>query len=428
MHTKCLPFPYELIRKIEDYIFEKLSSGTPAVSSYGPFSDFKDQLVAAGIPNEIALYSCLRISADPRISCPQQPYVLLSGNEKEFVSVSVYLEEFVRDYGTAVPPDVIRRFAFDDLNLKEFQLHNFMSQNPAIYGSIAAGYIHESNLNIDLTLISPLLTYTRRLLEKFDGVSLKKVFDEQAVICRLSGINNPSILGYVIEKLSNSDLEVHRNHHIIKSNLGVKNNIYNIILNYIIEKDSPCSYKELYDHFIESRGYGQASLNMVFYGNDVFRYISGCVIHPRTIGVDTKMFEDVEIILDKVYRKRILSGDIHASVADVIEEEDLPSLTKGFYWSETLLSDFVKKSSKIRSFGYNQIPYVSVESSINSLDELIANILERKFGGSENFNKFTKYLSNMRIIDKSIPESMLKESDFLVVTNGEIFVRNLHAN
>lgn len=425
-HSKWAPFDYDVLRKIEDLVFLRLKSGVPVVSSYGPFTEFEATLKEAGVPNEIALYSLLRMLGDPRLSCPHQPYIVLKENENNFSSLTVFLEDFIKDHGTFVPADTIKAYAFDELNLKEFQLNNFVAEIEDIYGSISTGYIHESNLNLEKDFLDSLVAYSKKKAAELGNISLRKIYDDQIVICRMMGISSLSILSAVLNKYSYGSVTVDKYYKVHSSSSSAAN-VTDHILDYIRNKNSPCTYSELYDQFVVERGYGKASVNFVFYGSGVYRYATGCVACAETLGLDDDLLSAVMEEVSIEYSERISAGEVYGSVYDVVEKRNLPRLRPGYYWSEALLADVINRSNTYKTLGYNKIPYIKISDQIKSYDQLIAAILRFKFKGSAGLSTFTDCLSSLKVIDRSIPSSILNDSSELFVDNGVISVRDIYA-
>jgi len=429
VHKNWTYFPYELIRKIEDEVYRKLDRGLAATSSFALFTDYQSQLILQGIPNEIALYSVLKISDDQRLAYPHQPYIVLRENANNFSSLTVVLEDFIADYGELVSPAVIQDFVFNELGLKEFQVHQLTKSITDIYGSMSCGYVHECNLNLDESYISPLLEYTVNLLNEISSVSLKKIFDEQSVLCGLLRISSPIILGYVLENNGYGKLEVVRNNKVVLASSSEHQSIEQEIVCYVRSQGRPCSYAELYENFVEQRGYGESSIHSAFYRNDaLYRYLSGCTIYGDVVGLTDAILSELMNIISSELNSRISAGELFASVSDIVEKSELPCLEDGYYWNEILIADIINKSNKYKMLGGNMIVFVSKQGPCKSLEQLIWHLLDSKFNGSENIKKFTEYLSSLKIINKSIPSSILNNSENFCVQFKEISIRGSYVD
>ena len=77
IHKECMPFPYQVVRGVEEWITERFNSPAPPqmLSVHGVYQRFEGDCVSHGVPSELALYSLLRMSGEPSLVYPQYPQI-----------------------------------------------------------------------------------------------------------------------------------------------------------------------------------------------------------------------------------------------------------------------------------------------------------------------------------------------------------------
>ncbi|MBE0448373.1 MAG: hypothetical protein IBX64_09810, partial [Actinobacteria bacterium] len=128
MHKKHAPFPFSLIRKIEDWNWVRLNENIPFISAYGAFKTFNSKCMLEGITSEYALYSCLRESADEKFVYPYFPYIYLSKDFSQRLSITLVLEEWLQEAGGDVPYEELKSFAVNKLFIKEFMWNQYSAK------------------------------------------------------------------------------------------------------------------------------------------------------------------------------------------------------------------------------------------------------------------------------------------------------------
>jgi hypothetical protein len=431
IHSQHITFSYKLITEIEKWINDRLRQNIPLVSVNGAFKAFKQECLNAEIPNEVALYSCLRMSADPKLNCPYYPYIFLSEGSLTFSSLSV-IEKFIHDEGGPIPLEKLRRYAIDDIGLKEAQLINALDKNADILRFKKGEYVHRDYLNIEEDKINEITTYIKHILSTQTHVSVDKIFHDKIIDCKLMGINDPALLFSVLQ-LYTHDLVLNNSPQIYSSE-GEDNSktmgIISTIVDYIKRKLSYCTLQELYEYFVDELGYSKNTVYFVLNNHKIYRYLQGCIIHEETLGwTDTKQTQ-LEQIASGVYEEALKLGQCYGLIPELIESSNLPSLDNNVDWTELLISELLEKNNNFKIIGNAKKVFVPTINSkhIESVEDLLYELLKSKHKGAANLNDFAEELVDLGIVIKGITKNMLGESKKVSIIGQEIILTELMKN
>jgi len=431
IHNQHVPFSYRLINEIEKWIESKLMQHIPLVSVYGAFKAFHQDCLNAGIPNEVALYSCLRMSAAPKLNYPDYPYIFLSEDSRTFSSLSV-IEKFIRDEGGPITLEKLRRYAIDDLGLKEFQLINALDKNADILRCKKGKYLHKDYLDIEEDKMDEITSYIKNILLTQPHVSVDKIFHDKIIDCKLMGINEPILLFSLLQQYTD-DLLLSNYPQIYSADLNDRlrnKGIMNEIVDHIKSKKAFCSYQELYEVFVDELGYSKNTVYFALNNNIIYRYLQGCVIHEETLGWTETKQAQLEQIASGVYEEALNLGQFYGLIPDIIESSDLPNLDNNVDWTELLISELLEKHNNFKIIGNAKKVFVPTINSkhIESFEDLICEILKSRHKGAANLNDFTEELVDMGIVFKGITKSMLGESKKVCIAGQEIILTELMRN
>lgn len=431
IHNQHVPFSYRLINEIEKWIESKLMQHIPLVSVYGVFKAFHQECLNAGIPNEVALYSCLRMSADPKLNYPDYPYIFLSEGSRTFSSLSV-IEKFIHDEGGPIPLEKLRRYAIDALGLKEFQLINALDKNADILRCKKGEYLHKDYLDIEEDKIDEITTYIKHILSTQTHVSVDKIFHDKIIDCKLMGIDDPVLLFSVLQLYTND--VVLNTYPQIYSSEGEDNSknmgIMSTIVDHIKRKLSFCTLQELYEVFVDELGYSKNTVYFALNNNMIYRYLQGCVIHEETLGWTETKQAQLEQIASGVYEEALNLGHCYGLIPDIIESSNLPSLDNNVDWTELLISELLEKNNNFKIIGNAKKVFVPTINSkhIESVEDLLYELLKSKHKGAANLNDFAEELVDREIVIKGITKNMLGESKKVSITGQEIILTELMRN
>ena len=424
IYIKNIIFPFHFIRKIENWLKSELIKDIPCISIQGVYTIFKEECKKNNITNEIALYSCLRISNDNELIYPKIPYVYHNKKYKNRNEVPIKIENYILEYGEPISREELNKYAVDELYLKDYSLNQYLSSNPHIINYDRGYYIHIENLNINYHILNKIKDYISSKLRKQNKISINSIFKNKIVDCNFAGINNPYLL-YNILKInsSNNIINFIRNPYIVKntSNNNLILSTKKEIINYIKEKNDICTYEELNKVFVKEKGYTQGYIYILFNDFNVIKYLPSCIIHIDTLGITQKDILNITKLANKHYKDSINAGNFTGFINELIEDDELPKLKNNIYWTELLLSQILKRNNFIILGNKNNafIPENNMYN-ISDFEDFIFLILKNDFSGASNLNIFNEYLKENNIVINKITENMLnyknkvKIADFII--------------
>jgi hypothetical protein len=149
IYKKNAVFPYNLIRKVEEWVKEKLKQNIPFVSVHGAFKEFQNRCIQEGIHSEYALYSCLKVSGDRSFAFLHFPFVYQNSSKLERIPMPLIIEEFIKEAGGPVSMNEMREFAIEGINVKQFMLNQYIDRAPNIIRIKRGTYLHTDYLKIE---------------------------------------------------------------------------------------------------------------------------------------------------------------------------------------------------------------------------------------------------------------------------------------
>ena len=335
IHKDHMPFPFSLLRDIEDWMRGCLagSDAVPMMSVHGVFEHFRSACEGQNVPSESALYSLLRMSADTELRYPRYPRIFSSRGYDAPVPLSVAIAEYIRAAGQPVSPKELKAFVVQRMGFKEFQLSQALAEGiPGALRTTHSAQVHEDYVNVDSETLDKCARHAADLLRNADQVSVRQVFDELKVDCVLGGIESPELLFSLI-RLSDADrVSAARYPLLIRTAQGAPTSvsILESIEDYIRIKNGPCSYQELEEEFVERRKYRTPAVYGIVHRHHVYRYLPGSVIHEDSLGLSTSDFEAVNRTAAEHFATDVSAGNFFSTVRDMLEEDALPELGRGY--------------------------------------------------------------------------------------------------
>ena len=429
IHKKNAVFPYGLIRKVEKWVNVKLKQNIPFISIYGPFREFQNLCIHEGIPSEYALYSCLRVSGEQLFAFPHFPFIYLNRSEIERIPMPLIIEEFIKEAGGPVSMNEIREFAIEGINVKQFMLNQYIDRAPNIIRIKRGTYLHTDYLKIEEQKLSEIISYVRSILSKEDHVSVKKIFNDQKINCKLMGIHSPEALFSVLQ-LKTSDIIHFQSYPQIRlmgGNDTERRGILKEVSLYISNKKAPCSIQELYEHYVEHLGYNEQTIYWATYGDEIYHYLRGCVIHKDTIDWTEEKQEQIESVARNTYKQSVKAGSCYALIDTLIESDALPQLGNDVYWTQLLISDLLKCQNNFIVIGSRKNVFLPLpnEFGIQTFEDFLYEILKRDYNGAINLEILNVELADSGIITKGVTKSMLDKSTKVTIVGHEIMLTEL---
>ncbi|MCC7575503.1 MAG: hypothetical protein KK926_01555 [Methanomethylovorans sp.] len=432
VHKDFVEIDFSFIKEIEEFLLSKLPNGIPFVSVAGIFKEFNDECLNNGIPSETALYTCLRLSANPELLLPKYPQIYLSRNFESRIPNNVAIEQYIEDYGGFISLSELKSYVLDSLMLKDFQYQQILSGFSDNFYIGSKGIIAKKNFEIDPEKIKEIYLYLHTFVCKNGNVSIEKIFYDKRVTCISLGIKDPKFLYNVLKSeakgLSFDNYPAVR--WIEEGKTTSEITISDQVERFLENKKTPCSFEELEETFIGKYGYNENTLYAALQKENILRYGQGSLIHINSIEwTDLKkesLINQARNCLDQANRINRRYG----LISELIEYDDLPPLPEGILRTKTLLGEMLGFTNEFKVLGSAKNAFVSKynEEGIKVFEDLVYLILAKDFGGAENLKVLGEMLKEMQIIQNQLTSSMLGEQKKVVVYGDVVILRELVQN
>jgi len=429
IHRDFVTIPGELMARIEDEIILRLNGNIPYVSVAGIFELFEKELLGHHIISGSALYSCLRESNNKGLICPEYPYILKNTKDAQRLPVPLVLEAFVLEQERTVTYEEIRHYAVGTLCLNEALFVASHFQNiPNLLRIDRGEYIHIDQLAIEESKLVPIIDHLITLLDSSNHVSAIKLYDDKKITCKLLGISTPMLLFSLIEFFYSDRFHLSRypkiclTRHTSSESRAV--GVATEVIRYIRGKGIPCSFDELYQHFVEELGYNQISVHNVLYTyKDILRYSEGVIVHHESLAWTEKKQAGLEKLATSHLYAREITGKPFGLVSYLYEYmyDQLPKLPDQIVWTATLVGELLSREGKFAIIGTARNVFVSTPNShnIETLGDLLYFVLRTEYDGAANIDHFISDMRDVGILKKSLTPMMLGE-DSRVIIDGNV--------
>lgn len=429
IHVEDMPFPYGLIREIEDWLAERLDGpdALPMMSAAAAANVFHDRLLEAGVDAELALYSLLRISADARLVYPRYAKVYAAANFEGRVPLTIVIEEYVRDAGQPVEIAELRSYVCDAMGFKEFQFQIALGDTPGLLHYDRRKLIHFDLISVDPAAKARIIDRARALLGTEESVAAGRLFEATQVDCVLNHISTPQLLHSLIDRWEEPGVAAGRYPTIYTGEGHAADDVTEMVLEYVREKCAPCAMRELEETFVDARGYRAGTVWAVAQREEVHRYLRGTVVHSQALAWDQDKQAALERAATALLEARRAAGVYYAKITDLVESEGLPSLASGVVWTEQLLSDLLGRSGHFYVLGNARNAFVSTDNAehVTSFGDLVAHIVQREFGGGAGLDSLGRRLQRDQLVLKNLTVGMLQDAERLEVKGLEVVVTGL---
>lgn len=426
IHVDHMPFPYGLIREIEDWLAERLEGpdALPMMSAAAAASEYRDRLLEAGVDAELGLYSLLRISADARLMYPRYAKVYAAATFEGRIPLTMAIEDYVRDAGQPVETAELRDYVCSAMGFKEFQFQIALGETPGLLRYDRRRIIHLDLVSVDPAAKARILDRARALLEVEEGVAAGRLFEVTQVDCLLSHIPTPQLLHSLIAQWGEPGVSAGRYPTIHTGDGRAADDMTEMVLEYVREKAAPCAMRELEEIFVDARGYRAGTVWAVAQRAEVHRYLRGTIVHSDAIGWDHSKQEVLEGVAIGLLNTRRAAGIYYAKVSDLVESAELPPLAGGVIWTEQLLSDLLGRSGRFHVLGNARNAFVRTDNPehVTSFGDLVALIVQREFGGGAGLDSLGQRLQRDQLVLRSLTVGMLEDTERLEVKGLEIVV------
>jgi len=427
LHKSHMPFPYSLVRRVEDWTRGCLTApdDLPMMSVHGVYEHFRDPCIAEGISSESALYSLLRESADPDLVYPRYPRVFLARGFAGRVPLSVVIEEHIRTAGRPVSPKELRDFVVSRMGFKDFQLGQTLARG--IPNTLRTGHsalIHEDYVSVDATVVEKCALHAARLMPGDGQVSVKRVFEDLRVDCVLAGIDSPELLFSLLRRVEPDGLVTGRYPLLVRPDHSAPSSLsmFESVEEYVRSKGGPCSFQELEEEFVEKRKYGAQTVFAVAHRHHVHRYLPASVIHEDSLGLDDWGVRDLHRMAAQRCADDAAAGRHFSTALDLLEEGRLPPLPEGIVWTPQLVASMIHRSGDFALLGNARNAFVTRPNAlgIETFGDLVAVLVREDYGGGVNLEVLESRLREEGVTLRQLTVAMLDGNPSVAISGMEI--------
>ena len=434
IHRNHVSIPFELICEIESNIIDRLDSGIPYLSVNGIFEKYAEILTSAGVPSESALYSCLRESNNPALAYPDYPNVMKRGNDTHRMPLPLVLESFVLSQKGTVTWEEVRDYAVERLCVNEsLFLANHFPNIPNLLRVNRGEYIHMQQLGVEKDRLTPIVDHLTTLLGTSGHISVAKLFNDKRVTCRVLGITTPMLLFSILHELFAGQFDLSKYPSIRMLGPATSDNrsssIATEVISYILQKRTPCSFAELYEHFVDGLGYEQRSIYNIHLDFQVMRYSEGMVVHLGALGWTVEKQVALEALAESHLHDRQSAGKPFGLVNNLYEYQydELPALPDQILWTPTLIVELLSRVGNFHILGSQRNAFTSVPNvyGIESLDDLLYYVLDTEYDGAANVDAFVAEMRDAGILLKSLTPMMLGAESRVTIDGDVVLLTEL---
>lgn len=397
------------------------------------FSLFEKELVEKGIPNEYALYTCMRLISQEKLSFPRFPRIMKEGSTSKFNADQI--KDFIRQQGAAVTVDALREEFIHQRGWKEFTLQFNLSLKQGI---IRADWSSYSVIDFFDVLreedLRPILNGIKSKLAASPYLQIRGVFNENESYCRGLGISNHYLLYDILQAKAGHLFKFIRYPHVLSLNTDVDHvNMKMVVEEYLLEQGMEVAREELIEWMVEEIG-GRTSLidNIVSQSNKIFYYSRGQYgeyIHQDVIGWNEEKSQLARNAVLSLLEKK--SDRPFVLACDCIAEEILPELDIDIPWTTDLLADCLRRDPAFLLLGsMNTIILKADYSSIRTNTDFVAYLLEKECNGWSKLRELRKilqkfeYTSDGDLLQETINE-MDKEESPIKMVGDEVMLNDV---
>ncbi|EKD55842.1 MAG: hypothetical protein ACD_59C00024G0007 [uncultured bacterium] len=437
IHKNNIRIPFELINKIEIDLIQRLSENIPLISIYGIFEFYMSDLKEKNILSPIALYSCLKLLNNKVLAYLQYPYVTTRKSVNQRVPIPIALEEYLIEQDRIVTFEELKKYATETLCVKESTfLANYFSNIPNLLRINRGEFIHINQLTIEKDKLLPLVDHIKSVLSSSEHISVVKIFNDKKISCKLLGITNSILLFSIIQFYFSDQFRFLYPGIRLINDTADKNNqhsrgVTSEIINYIYQKQNPCSLSELYQHFVNDLGYSQMSIyNVTYADNKIVYYSDGVFVNIEILMWTEKKQLELELLAMEHLQNRKNAGIPFGLITSLYEHmyEKLPQLSKNIPWTQTLIRELLSREDKYRIIGTQRNAFVSIPNSFNikNLDDLLYYVLSDRYDGAANLDDFITNMREAGILKKSLTSMMLGENSRVIIDGYVVKLARLH--
>ncbi len=394
------------IEMVVRWIEQRFQWDVPHLSSRAAFFEFRSELEEAGVPNDYALYSCLRLFYPERFFLAEYPKIFPIWQTRN-LSNSDLLKDHLRREGDQSFADLQAEF-MDNRGWHLFQLSNTLMNTKSVVRVDRATYgLLGKHQTRGKKALSQLADYLESLLsDEVDSVSIKLLLDKRKATCVRLGIDNEYLLYSLMSVRFDGRFLFPQFPHVVKHSVVPETGVSNrgFVENFVREVGEPVLKEELQREFVGRRGWGERELNnsllALTRGDQVLQLRGGPAaefVHREVVGWDEDKQERFEAwvqdVAEDLNRREFPFGNVRRALLD---QSRLPEL-RGVRWTEDLLKTKLEKLETVLLLGSRRSIFVTYPNAAGVEDEedFIAYVVTTEFGGATKIQALQDRLSEL---------------------------------
>lgn len=389
IHQEQLSVSPSDLRPVVDWIRQRLQQGIPHLSSRAAFLEFEAELKALGLPNDYAMYSCLRLFFAEHFFLPEYPKIFAPGQQRN-LSNSEILEEHLRRHGDQTYAALQGEFV-DKRGWHLFQLANTIKDTESVirtgkgvYGLLRAQSARKKDL-------IPLADHLESRFGLSPSISVRLLLRERRATCLQLGIANEHLLYSLMDRYFGDRFLFPQFPHITRRSYDFGSEISNkrFVEAFLSEAGGPVLKEELQHEFIQKRGWAERELNnALLYQENILPLYRGAVaefVHGAVMEWDEdkqECFEEwVQEVAEIVNKRNFPFGNVRR---DLLDKSRLPALGGGIKWTEDLLKAKLEEMETLLLLGTKHSVFAAYPNAagVEDDDDFVAYVLRTEFGGA----------------------------------------------
>jgi len=436
----------KILTKTDMWIYERLvKKGLERVSVWGAFNEMEKECKEAGIPNEHALYSCLRERLSNKYYFAKDPHVFSLKSTKKKKRRNPVEEYLLSKKGSVSESEIS-----EDLGLKNFQICQWIGMTDKVISLWNKKHLHINNINYSLRDMANIMKQLKEEVEQHQHISIKQIFQDNIAICKKNGIDSGIVLYAVLRLNYPDELFFPRHPYVLEKDHGIEDDgcfSLNDIMNHFFESHNRIiPQHEINSYFVKKRGYRPGTISNIRYLCDnIVKYNQTALVSLDTLKWSEKKEKMLEQEAIELFNKNcttgVLSSSVEDSVASILAgtgvgvpftlidellEKSLPNIGNGtkIKWTRILLSELLERIESIRVLGSMRSIYISCPNKfeVENIEDIICYILQKEFGGTANVDKFLKRLKDLSITGTLDIKRSSNEPEKFKIKNNEVKV------
>lgn len=405
IHRDNIQVNKEDLTAIVAWINGQFAEGIEKLSVNAAYHEFKAFMDEKGIPNEHALYSCLRYFYSQAFFMPKSPYLypVHSGESKQNAEV---LETFIRNKGQNISYTDLQAEFIDRRGWKEYALNQAITLSRQIIRTGRGEYgLTDLYPLVTRETLAPLAQFLEAcLVNETQPINIRLVFTQRQVTCNQLKIGSDIALYALMEKFFADRFAFPQYPYIQEKDLATNIETGNVkqLDEYMKKLQNSVFRSELKKEFIEGRCWTAKALENALRANSeifVLQYGNTAeYVHASVIGWTDKkqaqLEKRIQASLERFANAMIPYGNV---LRDLFKPQRLPPLAAGIPWTVDLLKDRLKDCSFIKFIGTTKAIFVPIPNSYGINDDVgfLAFILRKEFQGAAEISQFQQRLAEL---------------------------------